>query len=307
MTAIHYYKKPLLRQPVMLAGWPGIGAVSQMAVDYWRKALQMELIAEISTGDLLLPDAFEITQGQGVLSSLPRILFFASQAHNLTACLADSQFHGLTGKTVVDRFFQVVTELKVRLLCTTAALPSPLGYKQEPQLSIAANDPGLQTQLSRDWQLPAMTEGKIAGLNGTLVGLSAHLRIPAACFLVTIPAYALHIPVPKAALSLVRAWSRIFSVPVNTALLEHDANEADQVLSLIEAQIEGLVRSEKPANPGPASEKARAPEDFADKIEILFKKAAKDKTAASNLKKELDRRGLFRQYEDRFLDLFKNN
>ncbi|HTI51366.1 MAG TPA: hypothetical protein VL475_10460, partial [Planctomycetaceae bacterium] len=41
------------------------------------------------------------------------------------------------------------------------------------------------------------------------------------------------------------------------------------------------------------------------RIEKLFEQAAKDRSMAFELKQELDRLGAFKDYEDRFLDLFK--
>ena len=41
------------------------------------------------------------------------------------------------------------------------------------------------------------------------------------------------------------------------------------------------------------------------KIEKLFGDAAKDRAKAFGLKRELDKLGVFKQYEDRFLDLFE--
>jgi hypothetical protein len=38
---------------------------------------------------------------------------------------------------------------------------------------------------------------------------------------------------------------------------------------------------------------------------MLFERAVKDRSKAFELKQELDRLGVFKDYEDRFLDLFK--
>jgi hypothetical protein len=40
-------------------------------------------------------------------------------------------------------------------------------------------------------------------------------------------------------------------------------------------------------------------------INELFDAAGKDRSKAFELKRELDRLGLFKEYEDRFLDLFQ--
>jgi hypothetical protein len=47
------------------------------------------------------------------------------------------------------------------------------------------------------------------------------------------------------------------------------------------------------------------PPSAVQRIEELFTRAAGDRSKAFELKGELDRLGLFKQYEDRFLDLFK--
>ena len=44
-----------------------------------------------------------------------------------------------------------------------------------------------------------------------------------------------------------------------------------------------------------------------EKIEKLFREAKTDKAKAILLKKELDRWDLYKLYEDRFLDLFKES
>ena len=49
----------------------------------------------------------------------------------------------------------------------------------------------------------------------------------------------------------------------------------------------------------------KLPQSARKKIETLFKEAQKDITQASKLKNELDRWNVYKEYEDRFLDLFK--
>ena len=49
-----------------------------------------------------------------------------------------------------------------------------------------------------------------------------------------------------------------------------------------------------------------SPEDQ-QRIEVLFEAARKDRSRAYELKRELDRLDVFADYEDRFLDLFKQD
>jgi hypothetical protein len=62
-------------------------------------------------------------------------------------------------------------------------------------------------------------------------------------------------------------------------------------------QDEGDVQEESP-RPGPGTRERR-------QVEELFTQAMNDRSRAYTLKQELDRLGLFHEYEDRFLDLFK--
>ena len=45
--------------------------------------------------------------------------------------------------------------------------------------------------------------------------------------------------------------------------------------------------------------------DDRERIERLFEQAKQDRSTAYELKRELDRLEVYREYEDRFLDLFK--
>ncbi|MCD6228128.1 MAG: hypothetical protein J7K17_01435, partial [Candidatus Omnitrophica bacterium] len=49
----------------------------------------------------------------------------------------------------------------------------------------------------------------------------------------------------------------------------------------------------------------KLPQSAREKIEALFKEAKKDISKARELKEELDRWNVYREYEDRFLDLFR--
>jgi uncharacterized protein len=57
--------------------------------------------------------------------------------------------------------------------------------------------------------------------------------------------------------------------------------------------------------PTEAAETEGLADDDAGRIEALFEEARRDRSKAFALKHELDRLGVFKQYEDRFLDLFR--
>jgi hypothetical protein len=66
------------------------------------------------------------------------------------------------------------------------------------------------------------------------------------------------------------------------------------------------LRERKEGAPSEAARKAEETADLIQRIELLFQLAHQDRGKAKDLKAELDRHGLFHDYEDRFLDLFRS-
>jgi len=70
---------------------------------------------------------------------------------------------------------------------------------------------------------------------------------------------------------------------------------------LIKFGIDGHKKEYSPFKAG----KEELPKKVLDNIERLFEEAKRDKKLVNRLKEELDRWDLFKVYEDRFLDLFR--
>ena len=83
----------------------------------------------------------------------------------------------------------------------------------------------------------------------------------------------------------------------------------EQQLGELLARVEQTYGQQYPAEEeayGPeTAEEERVSSADRQRIEGLFEQAAKDRSKAFELKQELDRLGVFKEYEDRFLDLFK--
>jgi hypothetical protein len=83
----------------------------------------------------------------------------------------------------------------------------------------------------------------------------------------------------------------------------------EQQLGELLSRIEKSIGSQGPPEEEgqviePPSEQQLSPADR-ERIETLFDQAEKDRSKAFELKQVLDRLGVFKEYEDRFLDLFK--
>lgn len=114
---------------------------------------------------------------------------------------------------------------------------------------------------------------------------------------------------PKASLEFLKVLTALAKIDVDFSELSELAEASEKQLGDILAQIEEAYDRQETMEDETyqvePSEEAQL--DAADRqhIEQLFDQSAKDRSKAFELKQELDRLGMFKEYEDRFLDLFK--
>jgi len=209
-----------------------------------------------------------------------------------------------------------VREMGIDRVVTFASMATQLHPSEDPSVFGAATQAGLIEDLIK-LEVKVLAEGQVGGLNGVLLGAAAERGIPGVCLLGEIPFFAAQIPNPKATKAVLDAFSLLSGIDINLEELGEHAAKIDQVLlQMLErmqagqaAQEEGAEVPEFEANAGEpkAAEPARKGLDLAtrEKIERLFEAARKDRAQGVGLKQELDRLGVFSQYENRFLDLFK--
>ncbi len=173
-----------------------------------------------------------------------------------------------------------------------------------------------------------MHTGKINGLSGLLLGIASFHDIDAGCLLASIPSYAGALSYPKASVEVLRAMGEMLHTPLDLSDMENMAEEMDGTLESIEEKIREFfpsavqedqeqefepdldnpeVRSAKMQSEISDIEEGRdVPTDAIWRIEQMFREVKDDHSRASDLKAELDRWGVYEQYEKRFLDLFRN-
>jgi hypothetical protein len=175
----------------------------------------------------------------------------------------------------------------------------------------AATDAETLDELKR-LELDILGEGQIGGLNGVLLGAAAEARLPGACLLGEMPHVFTQFPFPKASLAILEAFSTMSGVELDLTELSEQANVMEEQLGDLLSRVERRI-SDQPDEGEEEEEgfKVEQPEEVGtnaadrERIERLFELAGKDRSKAFELKQFLDRLGVFKDYEDRFLDLFK--
>ncbi|HEX3019829.1 MAG TPA: PAC2 family protein [Chitinispirillaceae bacterium] len=292
--------------PLLFAAWTGAGNVGILAMDYLRRKLNSHLFAQIDMSQFITPDSIVVNSGVTYFPDTPQSVFYHN--HNPDLVIFESNAHagGVYDVEVMRAILELSRELNTPRIYTAAALPQSISHIDQPRVLYACNNPKLKGELESRGLEP-MPDGIISGLNGLMLGFAGVRGIDAVCLLATIPAYAGTLTYPRASLSIVAKLSEITGVEIDLSELEHDIEIADPMFAQIEDKIKEFFSSgvfeEEPEIPGVQQEDV--PKYVMDRIERMFKNAAHDHAKAQDLKKELDKWGLYKLYEDRFLDLFE--
>ncbi|MCM8760963.1 MAG: PAC2 family protein [Candidatus Omnitrophica bacterium] len=305
MEDIKILKNIELANPVMIAGWPGMGTVALGVVDYLRRKLGATKFAEIELDPLATIDSVLVEDGVATIPPIPKNIFYYVRNPDIIILEGEAQLSGQAGLALLGKVLDVAERFKVRTIYTGAAFPMPISHREDPEVYGAVNRRDLLDVLQK-FDIKAMEGGHISGMNGLILGLARQRNIDAVCLLATMPQYAISLPNPKASAAIIDVMQKMLSFVVSLEELYEYIKDMDEKMAVIEEKVKDVltIENEKEAQP-PADKKV--PGYITDKIERLFKEAEKDKSKAIILKRELDRWDLYKIYEDRFLDLFKDS
>ena len=310
-----------LNRPWMVAVWPGMGHVAISAGYYLMAKLEMHLLAEFSARELFEVEHIEVKDGLVHTGRLPRSRLFVwrdpTGYRDIIVFLGEAQ--PPAGKyAFCRRLIDYARELGVERLFTFAAMATQMRPDQASRVfGIAADENSLEDL--KELEIEILKEGRIGGLNGVLLGVAADNAMPGACLLGEIPHVFAQLPIPKASLAVLEAFAVLAGIDIDTDELAEQGRAVDDKLRDLLSQVKRAMR-EQSSETGEMQEESWQTEtpDYAEpeeygpvssedeqRLEQLFAQAGQDRSKAYELKRELDRMGVFDEYEDRFLDLFK--
>jgi proteasome assembly chaperone (PAC2) family protein len=293
-----------------------MGHVALNAGVYLLAKLGMTAVAEFEVGELFDVDQVEVKQGVIQTVRKPRNRFFVwtdpNREHDLVVFLGEAQ--PPVGKYQFCR--QVIgyaRELGVERVFTFAAMATQMHPEHRSRVFGATTDPAGLGELQQ-LELELLEDGQIGGLNGVLLAAAAEAGLRGACLLGEMPHIFAQLPFPKASLAILEVFTTIAGIDLDLGELADQAKSVEQQLGDLLARVEAQYRrqsgggdedEDEPVGLQPEPDEDEEQHVDRGRIEELFAEAARDRSKAFELKRELDRLGLFKEYEDRFLDLFK--
>lgn len=299
-----------LKEPRFVAVWPGMGNVALNAGIYVLSKLTMSLVGEFAAPELFDAEYVQVKDGVLSLGRRPRNRLFAwsdpQGKRDLLMFLGEAQ--PSFGKYAFCRqLTELAKEQQVEQVFTFAAMATEMLPDHASRVFAAATDADSLADCLRAG-VHTLDDGHVSGLNGILLGVAKEQGLAGACLLGEMPHLLSQLPFPQASLEILRTFLAMTGLPVDLAELATQAEVTSRQLTELLRRAQqpdwGEMSGEEEFQPEPAPEEGIGASDR-KRIERRFQEASQDRTKAFELKQELDRLGVFKEYEDRFLDLFK--
>ena len=315
MQSIRIKKRPRLKNPVLIAAWPGMGDVALKAALYLKDQCAAEEFAQMSSADYFHPSGVWIDDGLINIPQYPVGKFYSyknpGKGPDVVLFISDAQPFVEKGYAYATEIIDFAVALKVKHVYTFAAMPLPIEHIQMPEVHAAATSKEVLDRFIR-MKLKTMTTGQISGLNGLILGVAKEKGLDGICLLGEIPLYTIQIENPLASMAVLNVLAKILEIDINLADLQKHAEQINREIEHLIDYLKNPPEEEKPIDQDEIdmirkglADSSSLPESARKDIDELFRLAKKDLSKAIELKKELDKWNVYDQYEDSFLDLFK--
>ncbi len=320
MEGIKFTKRPSLRNPYFIVAWPGMGEVAFKSAKFLVEQLKAEEFATVLSEDFFYLSSSQVKEGVLALPELPHGVFYfwknpakktAKQLVNdLIIFISNSQPDLAKSDRYCQRILSMAKSMKAKIVISFASMPQPIEHTQESSVWFTATSKDMINSLKK-YNLTVLSEGQISGMNGLFLGIAKREGLDGFCLLGEIPFYTIQLENPKAAAAVLGVLARILEIKLNlTTLLLQAHNMEEEINKLLdylkvgsplgpigEEEIEKIKKS--------LSQLTNLPVSVKEKIEKLFGESLSNLAKATELKAELDKWNVYKEYEDRFLDLFK--
>ncbi|MCX5709437.1 MAG: PAC2 family protein [Candidatus Omnitrophica bacterium] len=318
MEGIKFLKRPRLKKPFFVVAWPGMGEVAFKAAGFLVEKLGANEFAGIAAEDFFYLTGSVIKDGIMDIPKLPESKFYfwknKSGKNDLIIFISNAQPDLSKAETYSQRIIQMAKSFHAEMVISFASMPQPIDHTQESSAWFAATSQDLCAALEK-LGLRKLKEGAISGMNGLFLGVAKREGLKGFCLLGEIPLYTIQIENPKASAAVVSALGKILDIKIDpVSLIEQAQNMENEINKLLDYLRPGTGPGQGPIGEDEVekikkalSQLTKLPASVKEKIEQLFLAAQDDLTRAGELKVELDKWNAYKEYEDRFLDLFRKS
>jgi uncharacterized protein (TIGR00162 family) len=227
VCTVHLTEKPVLNDPILIEGLPGIGFVANIATLHLINELKTPMFGQIHSSSF---QDLAITTDNGK-ARYPTNEFYYHKArdtdeHDLIILYGNTQALTTTGQyELCGKILDTAQSLGCKLIITLGGLRRDEKITQTPKLYCAASD---TETLKQAQNLGAqIIEGQIYGIAGLLIGLSPLWNINGLCLLAETPGYYAD---AAAAREVLQAANKILHLKADMTRLDKAAQTTHEIL-----------------------------------------------------------------------------
>ncbi len=255
---IRLYSEPKLKNPVLIASWPGIGNIGLLAVDTLRRIVGAEEFGEIEPWHFFYPKKVLIKNGELKDLEFPGNKFYFKRTDkiDLIFFIGEEQptegerayAEGRKAYQMANLVLDVAQEFGCQRVYTSGAAVAPIHHTLRSKVWAVPNSKDLIDEVKGYENTVLMSDiegrggqGSITGLNGLLLGVAKKRGLEAICVMGEIPLYLQGFPFyyPKASKSVLEVLAASLG-------LEIDMRGIDEIVERSESEIEKLYEKFPP-------------------------------------------------------------
>lgn len=265
--AVRLSRTPELKDPIMLACWPGIGNIGLLAVDTVRQSVVAEDLGYVEPWDFFYPKKVIIRDGEMITLEFPSSKFYFKKAENrdLLFFIGEEQpvwgnkpyAEGAKAYQMANYVLDVAEKFGCRKIFTSGAAVTSIHHSMRSKVWAVPNTPSLIDEIKTYGNTILMSQvegvggqGSITGLNGLLLGVALKRGMEAICVMGEIPVYLQGFPLiyPKASISVIEVLSSALGLDIDMTGITGFAERTEQEINSLydrlppeaRAQLEGF-------------------------------------------------------------------
>jgi len=237
---IKWSSRPKLKEPVLIASWPGVSNVSLNVATYLLRKLRFRKLAVIRPVNFFEPIGVMVKNSLIEAPQFPRSEFYYwknPEGGDIILFIGEDQPASKTYE-LANLVIDVAEKYQAKRVYTCAAALTRMHHTEQSRVWGAATSPEMLEEL-RKRELVQSGALQISGLNGLLLGLAKERGIPGICLLGEVPSYASQVPNPMAALAIINVLTKILNIKIDTKELAQIAEEVKERLKQAAATAMG--------------------------------------------------------------------
>ncbi len=260
---IKLYKEPVLENPVLIAGWPGIGNIGLVAVDTLREMLGAEEFGDIEPWDFFYPRKMFVKNDELKDLEFPsnKFYFKKTEKKDLIFFIGEEQptwggrayAEGTGAYRMANLVLDVALKFGCRRVFTSGAAVASIHHTAKPRVWAVPNTKDLIHEIRSYDNTVLMSDiegrggqGNITGLNGLLIGAARKRGLEAVCIMGEIPVYIQGFPIlyPKASKSVLEVLTAAVGISIDMAEITEFAERSEHEIDRLYEKLPPEAREQ---------------------------------------------------------------